>query len=84
MPINKVGIKGYSPPYDHQTKIGQRAINNCKLQYVCKFTSRFQGYSYVKIRHILNNHEEQITVDSFKKMIDEMLILLKQNQDILK
>jgi GTP cyclohydrolase I len=27
--------------------------------------------------HILNNHEEQITVDSFKKMIDEMLILLE-------
>jgi GTP cyclohydrolase I len=27
--------------------------------------------------HILNNHEEQITVDSFKKMIDEMLVLLE-------
>ena len=27
--------------------------------------------------HILNKHEEQITVDSFKKMIDEMLLLLE-------
>ena len=27
--------------------------------------------------HILNKHEDQITVDSFKNMIDEMLILLE-------
>ncbi len=36
----------------------------------------FKGTHMSRFVHILNNHEEQITVDSFKKMIDEMLIIL--------
>ena len=37
----------------------------------------FKGTHMSRFVHILNKHEEQITVDSFKKMIDEMLILLE-------
>ena len=37
----------------------------------------FKGTHMSRFVHILNKHEDQITVDSFKKMIDEMLILLE-------
>jgi len=75
--IDKVGVKDLRHPVRIQDRNGldQHTVANFNM-YV-NLPHDFKGTHMSRFVHILNNHEEQITVDSFKKMIDEMLILLE-------
>ena len=77
MPINKVGIKDIVHPMIIKQRSGKEQSTIANFNMYVNLPHDFKGTHMSRFVHILNNHEEQITVDSFKKMIDEMLILLE-------
>jgi GTP cyclohydrolase I len=77
MPINKVGIKDIIHPMVIKQRSGKQQSTVANFNMYVNLPHDFKGTHMSRFVHILNNHEEQITVDSFKKMIDEMLVLLE-------
>ena len=77
MPINKVGIKDIVHPMIIKQRSGKEQSTIANFNMYVNLPHDFKGTHMSRFVHILNKHEEQITVDSFKKMIDEMLILLE-------
>jgi GTP cyclohydrolase I len=70
--INKVGIKDIRHPVQVKDRTGkvQHTIANFKM-YV-DLPHNFKGTHMSRFVEILNNHEWEITVDSFKTMLTEM------------
>ncbi len=70
--INKVGIKDISHPVQVKDRTGhiQHTIANFNM-YV-DLPHNFKGTHMSRFVEILNNHEWEITVDSFKTMLAEM------------
>ena len=79
MPINKVGIKDIVHPMTIKQRCGKQQSTIANFNMYVNLPREFKGTHMSRFVHILNKHEEQITVDSFKKMMDEMLILLEAN-----
>ena len=77
MPINKVGIKDIVHPMIIKQRSGKEQSTIANFNMYVNLPHDFKGTHMSRFVHILNKHEEQITLDSFKKMIDEMLILLE-------
>jgi len=74
--INKVGIKDILHPVQVKDRTGkiQHTIANFNM-YVA-LPHEFKGTHMSRFVEILNNHEWEITVDSFKTMLTEMTSLL--------
>ena len=72
IPINKVGIKDIRHPVRVADRTGeeQRTIANFNM-YV-NLPHNFKGTHMSRFVEILNNHEREITVKSFKEMMLEM------------
>lgn len=72
IPINKVGIKDIRHPVRVADRTGeeQRTIANFNM-YV-NLPHNFKGTHMSRFVEILNNHEREITVQSFKEMMVEM------------
>ncbi len=70
--INKVGIKDIRHPVQVKDRTGkvQHTIANFNM-YVA-LPHEFKGTHMSRFVEILNNHEWEITVDSFKEMLTEM------------
>ncbi|MBH44536.1 MAG: GTP cyclohydrolase I FolE2 [Gammaproteobacteria bacterium] len=77
LPINKVGIKDILHPMIIKQRSGKKQSTIAKFNMYVNLPHDFKGTHMSRFVHILNNNEEQITVKSFKKMIDEMLIILE-------
>ena len=77
LPINKVGIKDILHPMIIKQRSGKKQSTVANFNMYVNLPHDFKGTHMSRFVHILNKHEEQITVESFKKMIDEMLILLE-------
>tara|TARA_B100001778_G_C18574281_1_gene624116 strand:+ start:890 stop:1705 length:816 start_codon:yes stop_codon:yes gene_type:complete len=77
LPINKVGIKDILHPVTIKQRGGveQKTVANFNM-YV-NLPHNLKGTHMSRFVHILNNHEDHITVDTFKKMIEQMLVLLE-------
>ncbi len=75
--INKVGIKDIRHPVRirDRTDGDQHTIANFNM-YV-NLPHNFKGTHMSRFIQILNNHEKEITVDSFKEMLSEMAVLLE-------
>jgi len=74
--INKVGIKDIRHPVQVKDRTGkiQHTIANFNM-YVA-LPHEFKGTHMSRFVEILNNHEWEITVESFKEMLTEMTNLL--------
>jgi GTP cyclohydrolase IB len=74
--IDKVGIKDIRHPVAVRDRSGgdQHTVANFNM-YV-SLPHKFKGTHMSRFVEILNNHEYEITVDSFKRMIEEMTDLL--------
>ena len=77
LPINKVGIKDILHPMVIKQRSGQDQTTVASFNMYVNLPHNLKGTHMSIFVHILNNHEEQITVDTFKSMIEEMLILLE-------
>ena len=77
MPINKVGIKDILHPMVIKQRSGKEQSTIANFNMYVNLPHDVKGTHMSRFVHILNNHEEHITVDTFKVMIDEMLILLE-------
>ena len=77
LPINKVGIKDILHPMVIKQRSGQDQTTVASFNMYVNLPHNLKGTHMSRFVHILNNHEEQITVDTFKSMIEEMLTLLE-------
>src|SRR5580692_2346681 len=72
IPINRVGIKAISPPVkvNDRSRGEQHTVANFKM-YV-NLPHNFKGTHMSRFVEILNQHEREISVESFGKMLEEM------------
>ncbi len=79
IPINKVGIKDIRHPVRIRERNGkdQHVVANFNM-YV-DLPHNFKGTHMSRFVEILNNHEREISIDSFKTMLQEMAIRLEAN-----
>lgn len=77
LPINKVGIKDILHPIIIKQRSGNEQSTIAKFNMYVNLPHDFKGTHMSRFVQILNQHEEQITVDSFKKMMEEMCQLLE-------
>ena len=77
LPINKVGIKDILHPIIIKQRSGNEQSTIAKFNMYVNLPHDFKGTHMSRFVQILNQHEEQITVDSFKKMMEEMCELLE-------
>ncbi|HEX23190.1 MAG TPA: GTP cyclohydrolase I FolE2, partial [Chromatiales bacterium] len=77
MPINKVGIKDIRHPVRVRDRSGgdQHTIANFNM-YV-NLPHNFKGTHMSRFVEILNEHEREISVQSFKHMLKEMTARLE-------
>ena len=77
LPINKVGIKDIVHPMIIKQRSGNKQSTIANFNMFVNLPHDFKGTHMSRFVQILNQHEEQITVDSFKEMIIEMRDLLE-------
>ena len=77
LPINKVGIKDILHPMVIKQRSGKEQTTVANFNMYVNLPHNLKGTHMSRFVHILNNHDEHITVDTFKKMIAEMLVLLE-------
>ena len=75
--INKVGIKDILHPMIIKQRSGKNQTTVANFNMYVDLPHNLKGTHMSRFVHILNNHEDHITVDTFKKMISEMLVLLE-------
>ena len=77
LPINKVGIKDIVHPMIIKQRSGNKQSTIANFNMFVNLPHDFKGTHMSRFVQILNQHEEQITVDSFKEMSIEMRDLLE-------
>ena len=77
LPINKVGIKDILHPMIIKQRCGKKQTTVANFNMYVNLPHNLKGTHMSRFVHILNSHEDYITVEIFKKMIGEMLILLE-------
>jgi len=74
--INKVGIKDILHPVQVKDRTGKIQHTIANFNMYVDLPHNFKGTHMSRFVEILNNHEWEITVDSFKTMLTEMTSLL--------
>tara|TARA_Y100000741_G_scaffold83410_1_gene61283 strand:+ start:2055 stop:2870 length:816 start_codon:yes stop_codon:yes gene_type:complete len=77
LPINKVGIKDILHPMIIKQRSGDNQTTVASFNMYVNLPHNLKGTHMSRFVHILNNHDEHITVETFKSMINEMLVLLE-------
>src|SRR5690606_35874556 len=72
IPINKVGIKDIRHPVRVRDRSGGEQQTIAQFSMYVNLPHNFKGTHMSRFVEILNNHEREITVDSFKCMLREM------------
>ena len=72
IPIDKVGIKDIKHPIVVRDRSGGEQHTVANFSMYVSLPHNFKGTHMSRVVEILNNHEYEITVDSFKTMIREM------------
>ncbi len=70
--INKVGIKDIRHPVQVKDRAGQTQHTIANFNMYVDLPHEFKGTHMSRFVEILNNHDWEITVDSFKTMLTEM------------
>ena len=77
IPINKVGIKDIRHPVRVKDRnMGEQHTIACFNMYV-NLPHNFKGTHMSRFVEILNQHEREISVESFKEMLREMAVRLE-------
>lgn len=79
IPINKVGIKDIRHPVRVADRTGQEQHTIANFNMYVNLPHNFKGTHMSRFVEILNNHEREITVKSFKEMMVEMTERLESN-----
>ena len=74
--IDKVGIKDIKHPVVVSDRSGREQHTVANFNMYVNLPDKCKGTHMSRFLQILNNHEYEITVQSFKRMIDEMTELL--------
>src|SRR5690606_25575605 len=72
IPINKVGIKDIRHPVRVSDRDGGEQHTVARFNMYVNLPHNFKGTHMSRFVEILNNHEREITVRSFKQMLHEM------------
>ena len=72
IPIDKVGIKDIRHPVKVRDRSGGEQHTIATFNMYVNLPHDFKGTHMSRFVEILNKHEYEITVDSFKRMLDEM------------
>ncbi|HVC28753.1 MAG TPA: GTP cyclohydrolase FolE2 [Gammaproteobacteria bacterium] len=72
IPINKVGIKDIRHPIRVRDRSGGEQHTVATFNMYVDLPHNFKGTHMSRFVEILNQHEREITVDSFKEMLTEM------------
>ena len=72
IPIDKVGIKDIRHPVKVRDRSGGEQHTIAHFNMYVNLPHDFKGTHMSRFVEILNKHEYEITVDSFKRMLDEM------------
>ncbi|OOG23119.1 GTP cyclohydrolase [Thioalkalivibrio denitrificans] len=72
IPINKVGIKDIRHPVRVSDRDGGEQHTVARFNMYVNLPHDFKGTHMSRFVEILNNHEREITVQSFKQMLHEM------------
>ena len=74
--IDKVGIKDIRHPVVVRDRSGREQHTVANFNMYVNLPDKYKGTHMSRFVEILNNHEYEITVQSFKRMIEEMTELL--------
>ena len=77
IPINKVGIKDIRHPVRVADRTGGEQHTIANFNMYVNLPHNFKGTHMSRFVEILNNHEREISVKSFKEMMEEMTELLE-------
>ena len=72
IPINKVGIKDIRHPVRVRDRNGDDQNTIASFSMYVNLPHNFKGTHMSRFVEILNNHEREISVQSFKNMMEEM------------
>jgi GTP cyclohydrolase IB len=75
--INKVGIKDIAHPVRIRSRSGQEQHTIARFNMYVDLPHNFKGTHMSRFVEILNRHEREITVESFKTMLGEMTTRLE-------
>ncbi len=76
IPIDKVGIKDIKHPVVVSDRSGREQHTVANFNMYVNLPDKYKGTHMSRFVEILNHHEYEITVQSFKRMIEEMTELL--------
>ncbi len=77
LPIDKVGIKGIRHPVRVRDRSGGEQHTIATFDMFVTLPHDFKGTHMSRFVEVLNNHEYEITVESFRVMLKEMTALLE-------
>jgi GTP cyclohydrolase I len=77
IPIDKVGIKGIRHPVRVRDRSGGEQHTIANFDMFVTLPQDFKGTHMSRFVEVLNDHEYEITVDSFRVMLKEMTALLE-------
>ena len=84
IPIDKVGIKDIKHPVVVKDRSGREQHTVANFNMYVNLPDQYKGTHMSRFVEILNNHEYEITVKSFKRMIEEMTELLNAESGNIK
>lgn len=77
IPIDKVGIKGIRHPIRVLDRSSGEQHTVATFNMYVDLPHSFKGTHMSRFVEILNNHEHEITIQSFKRMLSEMITVLE-------
>ncbi len=77
IPIDKVGIKDIRHPVAIKDRTGKEQHTVANFNMYVSLPQHFKGTHMSRFVRILNQHDFEITVDSFKQMLSEMVEILE-------
>ena len=77
IPIDKVGIKDIRHPVVIKDRTGKEQHTVATFNMYVSLPQHFKGTHMSRFVRILNQHDFEITVDSFKEMLSEMVEILE-------
>jgi GTP cyclohydrolase I len=77
IPIDKVGIKGIRHPVRVRDRSQGEQHTIASFNMYVDLPQDFKGTHMSRFVEVLNNHEYEITVESFRDMLSEMSVLLE-------
>lgn len=81
--IDRVGIKDIQHPILVKDRSNEVQHTIAKFNMYVRLPKHFKGTHMSRFVHILNNHEREISIKSFKCMLREMIELLEAKQGVI-